>query len=39
MRNTPSCKTVCEGCGSEWNNTLEWLDEDPCMPDRGLKNE
>jgi len=25
---------VCDECGREWESRIEWVDNDPCMPER-----
>jgi hypothetical protein len=33
-RDTTTFTVVCDGCGEEWGSEAEWLEEDPCMPER-----
>jgi hypothetical protein len=33
-RNTITHTVVCDNCGREYDNKIEWLENDPCMPER-----
>jgi len=33
-RETITYTVICNECGEKWNSEIEWLENDPCMPER-----